>query len=423
VDASGNLIQGGPVAVQDAGKVLPWKGKDNLYAGPSVLVAQDANGKLQVVDLGSWAERWGAQEQGSQKVERVYFQLDLFQGRPVDEALPVVRATATQTLGQLGPQAAAPGPDWDLLGPGDAYVRVLNRERGRPVTLRPEGLPTGPFVLIRGGKEHAGFLRLQLAFDAARTGDILEVRTDGPFHGGVIHGGDNALDLTVRAAPGYRPALSSDIHHEPKKGTLRLEGLIFDEHHVTGDFANLTIRNCSFRTTSTVWNVAGAIHGAGGPAQCRNYIANRSIGMKLGRGRTLAVDNCLLGAVSFEALQPGEPCQVRVEHSALWIGGPVAGLFYAPGLEARPSVRAAHSLFVSGDLLTIVAPGRLAWAGQSNVYSIGGAYFADDQVFDLEGWQKRYGSDAASQELPPVLLSTDGWRLLPDQPRRPDGGV
>jgi hypothetical protein len=424
VEAAGNLFQTGVLVPDDKGAaVLRWKGRDNLYVGPDGLRAAGADGKWAAADLAAWEKRWGGKEAGSRQTAEAPFQLEALQQLPPAQALPIVQAAAEELVRRAHPVTVV-WPDWKLIGPGAAYVRARaaeKAERGRSVPrldrLRPEAPAGGPFVLLRGGKEVRGFLRLQDAFDAAQSGDIIEIRTDGPFPGGVVRGTERDLTLTVRAATGYRPVLSGDIHHEPHKGDFRVEGLSFEEAHLTGAFRNLSVRNSAFYSIETVWNLGCAIHGFGRPVEFRNCIANHGIGVQLDKGRSLLLDNCLAGMIGYEPKEPGELSTVRVRRSALWRPGARGGLFvYRP--KNPVVVRAEKSLFVAGAVLGLqMAPGS-KWEDKGNLYSIGGPWSAAPTAI---GWERPFTADAASQEVPPLLLDPALWQLLPDQPRTSRG--
>ena len=90
--------------------------------------------------------------------------------------------------------------------------------------MRPEELPGGPIVLIREGKDVQGFPILAAALAGAADGDIFEVRSDLP-QGWADVPPDRGL-LTLRAGPGYRPAIAGYLHVRCGS-SLAIEGITF----------------------------------------------------------------------------------------------------------------------------------------------------------------------------------------------------
>ena len=195
-----------------------WRGKDNCYAG----LWNGPDKKAPGFEL--WNRQLAEPETGSREVPDLRFAWRT--GVPGDAAAALAwwqsrltRARASSGLDDLG-------PDMSLVGAGEAYVRALAAD-GHPVakeSLRPEPLPGGPFVLIREGKDPRGFMTLAPALAAVADGDIIEIRSDRPQDSGRVPDGRGSI--TLRAAPGYRPAIAKWLDVGP--GTrLALEGLTF----------------------------------------------------------------------------------------------------------------------------------------------------------------------------------------------------
>jgi hypothetical protein len=81
----------------------------------------------------------------------------------------------------------------------------LSDARARLATARAESPATKPFVLpANDGRAEVGFATLAEAVAAARTGDAIEIRRNGPI---VVDPIRVPVALAVRAAEGYRPVL------------------------------------------------------------------------------------------------------------------------------------------------------------------------------------------------------------------------
>src|SRR5262249_28120827 len=160
-----------------------------------------------------------------------------FRSLPTEVALREVRHTCERLLRRLGPAADNVGPNWDLVGPGEAYVKALETASGKPLArerLLPESLPGGPFILTGNKEKPRCYPTLQAAVNTARDGELIEVRTDGPFPGFVLKDKARGGRLTVRAAPGYRPVVRTDIVLELPKAEVEIEGLAFEQAHLLG---------------------------------------------------------------------------------------------------------------------------------------------------------------------------------------------
>src|SRR5262249_45207510 len=88
---------------------------------------------------------------------------------------------------------------------GQSAKARLSEARARLATARAESPPTRPFVLPgNDGRAEVGFATLAEAVAAARSGDAVEIRRNGPI---VVHPIRVPVALAVRAAEGYRPVL------------------------------------------------------------------------------------------------------------------------------------------------------------------------------------------------------------------------
>ena len=196
VEATGNIFQGGRV-VPDGRQATASAGR----AGTTCTSGLKSTAPPEQTEIGGrptsppgtspWACRGSLAADGACLLPARCALREL----PATESLPLVQALAKRMLKEGGVSTEA-GPDWNLVGPGEAYVRALAAEKAskqpesgssasRLPRLRPAPPSGGPFVLIRAGNEERGFVGLQEAlYAASNTGDVIEVRTDGPFPGG-----------------------------------------------------------------------------------------------------------------------------------------------------------------------------------------------------------------------------------------------
>jgi hypothetical protein len=108
----------------------------------------------------------------------------------------------------------------------------LSEARARLATIRAESPATKPFVLAgNDGRAEVAFATLAEAVAAARTGEAIEIRRNGPI---VVHPIRVPVALAVRAAEGYRPVIQLSPEGVASNGAildtdspLILEGLEF----------------------------------------------------------------------------------------------------------------------------------------------------------------------------------------------------
>ena len=217
ITAEGNIFDLGPS--QDSNNLplhgldwrgrVAWLGKNNLYRG---LGRHD--GKENIAGLAGWAKLTGRPEEGSREAgQYLYYGFEQTFFQDAKDTLPLVRQALEKARQQSGLKDV--GPDFDLIGAGDGYVRAL-AAAGKPVQLRPEPEPDGPCVLLREGKVQRGYPSARTTVESVQNGDIVEIRSDSDFPGFYTPAGRGTL--TIRAAPGYRPIVRSDIALSPRYG-------------------------------------------------------------------------------------------------------------------------------------------------------------------------------------------------------------
>jgi WD40 repeat protein len=408
---------------------VSWQGRNNVYVRSRAAYVAFAEEKREVKSLNEWNQFWGHAEPGSVEFPQaeMAMQFNALRLLPSDAALRAVRQAAEPLLQRLGAAGRTAGPDWDLVGPGDAYVKALEKASGKPLpreSLRPEAVAGGPFVLLRNSETPRGYPTLQAAVDVWQDGDVIEVRTDGPAPGVWAKDPQRGGRLTVRAAPGYRPVVTLGMHLELPRAEVEVEGLALESGQVEGVYARLTLRNCALWNTKNPWNVGVALQGPGEAARFFRCVFSHGGGCKVGPGQTILLDNCVTESPGIDAYAEDAPGALVLRRS-VFCSRPDYGALACPfSPKSRPRVASEDCLYVNGAVLTYSALG-VRWTGQRNVYSLVGDYTypspPGQPIYTLEAWQKHNASDRDSLAVPPVLLDPQQWCLLPGQPKRPDG--
>jgi len=405
-----------------------WSGRQNLYAGlvaplgipdpkTSTYQALDLEGKpLGANAPASLSKLLGRDEEGS-RLAAADPQINewstdgpmLFrrhQVRQLDQAgiVRILRET-TARLRQR-PGLADVGPDWDVIGSGDAYVRALAAV-GKPVAkdnLRPEAEEGGPFTLLRAGvAKGRGFDTLQNALNAIVPGDVIEIRSDGPFVGGGV---TVAGVLTIRAAPGYRAVVDGNV--TIAKGDVTLEGL----HFRTGGPAIdpngshlVRLANCFFETRPNGRGFVARV-GPGKQTEVVNCLTLDMLDGYLEKDGKLALRNSVVGS-----LIAGVDASSRVDLDRCLFWGPATKYLVWNGGRKDPlSISARRTILEDGGAGYLLY-GLQHWKGSQNVYRIGAVDFS------LDDWRKRWKeAEEGSVEDEPLILDPRQWRLLPQSP-------
>jgi hypothetical protein len=446
VEASGNLFHathgymllGGFNYVKaDINTWLRWQGKNNLYA-EEALWWKSADGKQTFKGLADWNKYWGKQEEGSReaKGEEMHYRWEEI-GRQAPDALVASLRQLTAGLRRRHGLAEL-GPDWDLVGPGDAYVRALAAE-GRPVPkekLRQEAPIGGPFVLVRNGKDVSGYRNIGEVISAATDGDTIEIRSDKIFQisiGGGAGGGNIHKRLTLRAAPGYHPVWRGMVEL-PAAWTLTLEGIAFEQDGnsrlILAGGRYVRIANCSFRWTGRTQrfgdpllsNVRFQPEGDNAPELVNCLLPVWCSYMIWPADRKLTLRNSVIGW--FNLGDPSQPDrrQLMLDRCVVWNPLPFGlGADCTFCRSYKPmSIEARHTFFQTNNLPLGGGPVPLTWSGSGNLYGAGyhswlsGPEEARNPIVDLTGWQKHFKSDADSAEGEPLYYDSQQWRLLPD---------
>jgi hypothetical protein len=435
VKAHGNLfhglVVGGPQG-RAWGKDDRWSGGNNLYA-EHVFVHPDTKKWLSMDD---WFKFVGNKEAGSRATTS---QLRMESSRviqlPWEKARPEVRQQIEEVRRRTG--LADLGPDVDRIGPGAAYLKALAAD-GKPVAekaLRPEALAGGSFVLVRNGKEVAGHGSLQAAIDAARGGDVVEVRTDGPFKGCTCAGKERRL--TIRSAPGYVPTLEGGLIVESDR--VAVEGIRFVKGGITCPYKvtvppqwRFTHTGCIARLVNCVFEPSeGSIlvmfHGdqKGRPAEVVNCCVGNGIRFQILTDERVILRNCTGPGMQFKPAGDGayglelDRCfwwvedSPFVDHVVRWLPS-----FTPATARSKLSVRSRLTLFQTPrDLVFASQPGpeRLPWSGEKNVYRTW-LFSVTLSIDSFAAWRKLHPEDVGSRQDVPQRFDPRQWKLLPGSP-------
>lgn len=315
------------------------------------------------------------------------------------------------------------GPRWDLVGPGDAYVRAMSEEKKAPYNdqLRPRPRPDGAIVLLRDGEVIRGFPRLQDAADAANAGDSIEIRTDGPIPGANFR--KKVDSLMLAAAPGYRPVISGKLESQ-SLNLLQVVGIDFSEEGPTGNGFGRFV-NCSWK--------GGSGYRSTNAAEFVRCQLPYNLTVNTRPDAPVAFRHCLIQGLTWYGMAEGKN-QLLLDHCVVWApgndcgvtllrgGGSLAVTAHATIFEAAGQTRSAGA-FITG----IYGPKLTEWSGNRNVYRIGRRQWLlidDTRTADLAAWRQKWTSDADSFEAAPLDYDPQQWRLLPQSPghrQGPDG--
>ncbi|HET6879681.1 MAG TPA: protein kinase [Pirellulales bacterium] len=398
-------------------RALRWQGRENLYCGPQGPVVQA--GKERIEGLAAWRKFWTSDETGSIEPSDVSFTWDGARALHPPDAIDWLRQVVERAKQSEAKHLPDLGPDWDLIGPGDAYLRAL-AARGKPVApadLRPEPTEEGPFVVVREGKTVGGHITLRQAVDAAENGDVIEIRAEGPFDGCDTAGNERGRTLVIRAAPGYLPVLESWIRYHAE---LTLEGIHFAA--IEGDSlsgGNLHIVNCSFEENPKTHIVFAGRRDEAHPPEIVNCWLAGGAAIYLEPGTTASIRNSVvyrLNLSRFDQNQQGAG-SFDVERSIIW--NPGATVY---GQRDTLSGNYDSLLTLKNTLLEgAVYPPMLNALGRKsshNLYRTG--------VPNLVEWLrlKHNGGEQGSVAAPPLAFDGLQWGLLSSSPgfqAGPDG--
>jgi hypothetical protein len=314
------------------------------------------------------------------------------------------------------------GADVDLVGPGLAYERWQKSKDhlawrkqsdellARPPIVKPvQPIPLDyPFVILaRDGRRELRQRTLAAAVRAARDGDVIEVRGDGPFPCAPVR---IPRALTIRAAEGYRPVFrrASSLPGALLSTTspLVLEGLALEglssgkesERHgslVYSGQAPLWLANCRFTT---------------------NYPADRTIRAVVANGSPrVEVRNCRFSVPNWAALSwiPPPTGRLVLGNNLLRPGTVLVNL--NPTALAALELDLAHNTWITPTMALewrLASPARAKTAGAVKVRAEGNVFAANGSAFFFNQDQKAPVAAAVSEGQARHLLKWDLHRNL-----------
>lgn len=441
-EASRNLFacfESGPIItahwnqLDNLKQVVDWRGNQNVFwhIDPRSFLSVD-NSKSQLNNLQEWQAYWGKQDQGSIASRGRFFQVDAGLNAATAEACVKAVRAAVESRGVTD----FAGPQWDLIGPGAAYVRALAAD-GREIPedeLRPEQLEGGPITLLRGEAEVGGFPDLGQAAEAAQDGDILEIRTDKEV-AGILRQDRPAKKLTLRAGPGYLPIIVGAMQMA-KDDIWNIEGLRFKNSLNMQFGANSghvsRLANCAFDTQPSPHGLETlflAGRNAGSKLEVTRCVLPNCVGVELlANKQTLHIRDSIILALIFSAAEPGEH-RLLLERTVVCNPTLRQGTFVFYPEKSQLLAEAKHCWFEATSLWSSSQP-NVNWQGNGNVFAIApGTWFwpakkEEDMAYNFSQFQKVTASDADSRAIESLLLDPRQWKMLagsPGQGAGPEG--
>lgn len=225
-----------------------------------------------------------------------------------------------------------------------------------------------------------------------------------------------------------------------KKDQLAIEGLHFMGKACTGNFGQGLVRlvNCSFDPG------LGELFGRGfGFPRFRATVANDTsieiINCVLGRrlefdlppGQSVRVRNSCLGNLAFWRQPAAGENRLELDHCLLWYQHGHWGRIQLEKREQSKSALAIHARKCFFDLPHGLRGPKeaLRWSGDDNLFRFRGMAWWGEKppgecIWDLAGWQRKWGSDEHSADADPGRFDPRQWQLLPSSPgyrQGPDG--
>ncbi len=456
-EANGNAIF--EAAYENWKGKVQWHGSDNLYAGGKYGLARfrDKERKDVTLGLAGFATFPGRDEKQATEADAIY---PMWRAAYAAQE-PNELAAAYQRLMTL-PHAIKgfdqPGPDWSLVGPGDAYLRALSASNGAvaPADLRPKPFEGGVFVLKHGDQIKRGFDQLKLAFDAADDNDVIEIRTDDDSPGFGFENQKRLKALTVKAAPGYTPIVTGIARWLRPGLELHVEGLHFrggnlnyayDVRDVKRDGVLAEVVNCAFTQPEHSWGAGWSIGDTSNfpPIEqnkvctLRNCAISGAVYLEMRQSSRLEIHNSVIGALCLIGSGAGaDSPNVLMDHSAVWTPAIFSDPYISIALRPVDPKAPTHFRFdVHGcwlensiGLLRCNANCALDWSGGANVYGVGkeiwfaGAEPDVEPVDSLGVWRRHWNSDQNSLEVEAAVYDPRMWKLMPATPgagQGPDG--
>ncbi|HVA50298.1 MAG TPA: protein kinase [Pirellulales bacterium] len=444
-------------------EVCRWNGRRNLHGvvgGASSLIFSqplEGSGRVSIAgdDLAAWSKFWGEHEQGAMlgttptlryeaawlapkagdprrggrgialrrdetPLPRLHHWLD---PRPLDPLSP----TTAGSEGDAGPSAAV-GPDWRLVGPGEAYLRAL-ADAGHPVTdeqLGLEGTEEGAVVLLHENTLARGYATVAEAVAAAADGDTVAIRANGTFPGFDRRGERQGKRLTLRAGYGYQPTIGDNVLLAPGD-VWSIEDLHFSGQVWVANGAPAAegqpaprLLNCSFEpalAASGPMPQVTTYSESAPPLEVVNCLLPNGVNFA---GARLRVVNSVIASVGLNPIEPQRPRALDLDRCVVWSN-------FSPAIQhgtVQLTVSARRTWFEFSSFLRQGDDAAFQWQGDENVYCHGAVRWQSDcdlttaanYVGSLPAWQARWSSDAGSRQGDAVFIDPRFCGLLPNSP-------
>lgn len=403
-------------------KQVRWQGKNNLYCGKLFRVLDENQQFQRWATLEDWANLWHKPEEDSRLID----QLEPLFARSMH--LPVAEL---RTIAEPFAQAARErfrlpelGCNWDLVGPGEAYIAAHAAANGESKEFRPEVSDGGPISLLRENREVASYRTLDEAVVQAQDQDVIELRTDKELPP-IFIDGDSSRHLTIRAGAGYAPILKG--MGSITRDTWNLEGLTLagtaspaswsgQEVSERGGFhriANCTVLPDGHNRQGWRMLPVGDVQ----PTVVNSRLfALHAVAPK---GVKIRLENCVLSNLDTgEGAKLAGTGNIELANCTVWAPDPSTPTSIATCASTNYTVRHCH--FVTPNFLLYQLEYQTAeppapWHGEGNVYSAPYRYFLQGRgnPSGMEQWQKFVIKEEGSFEDLSPTFDPRLWTLMP----------
>jgi tRNA A-37 threonylcarbamoyl transferase component Bud32 len=424
--------------------ILKWLGRENMYSNRVAFAVLFDGGKPSALDLHGWYKRWNItpDEPGSEELDDVRFKWFAPRGKDTADILKFMKRRIDQLRAAHPDIPKDCGPNWELIGPGDAYVRSLATKDG-PLPkeqIRPPSFGDRVIALYRPNDKAQWvdtFLDLQAAIDNATDQAVIEVRTDDLLADClVMKPMGKKRRITIRATPGYLPRFNGPVGLRIEEGNVvTVEGFHFqrgglvcvmDENGQGGHIAR--VANCSFEGEPPADGHSAHIYGGFDkdirePMEVVNSVTTGPVFFTLTRGREVNVRNSVVGGVHAEQRVEGG-AGVSIRQSLV-----DAESYIGPAVQLSQKAKCKWGVFVDGCLLAtptlldgIVPKQDVTWKGSANVYCAAHHNWLrvdgpQEFIGDLDAWRKKWASDEKASIVAEALLDDPRmWSLAPGSP-------
>lgn len=418
-------------------QVMPrvtWNGSNNCFSGRFSMIGElqpDGSWKTLSEGLAAWKKQLKGSETDSIERPSLAFEWGRIQRLREGRLAEIIRTIQPLTAGA---EKQAIGPDWTLVGAGDAYVRALSAA-GRPVAdgdLRPEQLSGGPFTLLVEGAEPRGFPSVAAALAAApaKTAEpvIIEVRADGPFPGEEIEG--KSRRFVLRAAPGFRPQWDSLVFTDGAQ--VELEGLVIRHRLAVADWPRPTGKNdaASAKAVKLIraMNCELLEVDAAFSARLQSELRNCSfqlVELYLDADAQPAIQNCVAAAVATTTIGKDDTTKIGegppaaklvIDRCLLFLPQqPIWWIFTSLGTRTPTRIESRRTIYIAPQSLIGATDLVKTWSGDDNWFQFDATYLPGGAPLTLAELRKITSSDANSRELLPWQFDPRQWRIISDE--------